>query len=74
LERIGKLANKELPESSLGMYYMALHAERSGKTKKATKLYEEALGLEETPQFSKEFIMAQVEKLKFVAEETDEKE
>lgn len=72
LERIGKLANKQLPESSLGTYYLALHAERIGKTKKATKLYEEALSLEETPKFNKEFIMAQVEKLKFVAEETEE--
>ncbi len=77
LERIGKLANKQLPESSLGTYYLALHAEKIGKTKKATKLYETALTLEETPQFSREFIMAHVEKLKFVAEEseeTDEKE
>jgi hypothetical protein len=74
LERIGKLANKQLPESSLGTYYLALHAEKSGKTKKATKLYEIALTLEETHQFNKEFIMAQVEKLKFAAEETEEKE
>ncbi len=74
LEGIGKLANKQLPESSLGTYYLALHAEKIGKTKKATKLYETALTLEETTQFSKEFIMAHVEKLKFVAEETDEKE
>lgn len=74
LERLGKLANKQLPQSSLGTYYLALHAERMGKTKKAAKLYEEALSLEETPQFNKEFIMAQVEKLKFVSEETEEKE
>ncbi|MCK7589716.1 alpha/beta hydrolase-fold protein [Subsaxibacter sp. CAU 1640] len=73
LEKLGKLANKNMPKSSLGTYYLALHAERIGKTKKATKLYEEALTLEETPKFNKEFIMAQVEKLKFVAEETEEK-
>lgn len=74
LERIGKLANKQLPESSLGTYYLALHAERIGKTKKATKLYEEALTMTETPQFSREFIMEHVEKLKFVAEESEEEE
>lgn len=74
LEKLGKLANKQIPESSLGTYYLALHAEKIGKTKKATKLYESALTLEETPQFNREFIMAHVEKLKFVAEEADEKE
>lgn len=74
LEKLGKLANKNMPKSSLGMYYLALHAEKIGKTKKATKFYEEALALEETPKFNKEFIMSQVEKLKYAAEETDEEE
>lgn len=72
LEQLGKLANKQLPNSSLGTYYLALHAEKIGKTKKAVKLYETALTMEESMQFDKEFIMSQVEKLKFVAEETDE--
>lgn len=74
LEKIGKLASKRLPESSLGTYYLALHAEKVGKTKKATKLYESALTLQETSHFNKEFIMSQLDKLKFAAEETDEKE
>lgn len=74
LERIGKLANKRLPKSSLGNYYLALHSERIGKNKKAVKLYESALTLEETAHFNKDFIMSQVEKLKFVAEENDDKE
>lgn len=74
LERIGKLANKQLPESSLGTYYLALHAEKTGKTKKASKLYETALTLTETPQFNREFILAQVEKLKLATEETEDKE
>ncbi|HLT34101.1 MAG TPA: alpha/beta hydrolase-fold protein, partial [Aquaticitalea sp.] len=72
LEKIGKLANKELPESSLGNYYLALHAERIGKNKKALKYYETALALNETAHINKDFIMTQVEKLKFVAEETTE--
>lgn len=74
LEKIGKLASKKLPESSLGTYYLALHAEKMGKTKKATKLYESALTLQETAHFNKEFIMSQLDKLKFAAEETEEKE
>lgn len=72
LERLGKLANKKLPESSLGNYYLALHAEKIGKNKKAVKFYESALTLNETQHINKDFIMAQVEKLKFVAEETTE--
>ncbi|MEZ4801780.1 MAG: alpha/beta hydrolase-fold protein [Gelidibacter sp.] len=72
LERIGKLANKKLPASSLGNYYLALHAEKLGKTKKAMKYYETALALEETKHINKDFIMAQVEKLKFAAEDTNE--
>lgn len=72
LERIGKLANKKLPASSLGNYYLALHAERIGKTKKAVKYYESALALNETEHFNKDFIMSQVEKLKFAADETSE--
>jgi len=72
LEKLGKLANKKLPSSSLGTYYLALHAEKIGKPKKATKLYESALTMEETPKFNKEFIMAQVEKLKLAAEETED--
>lgn len=74
LEKLGKLANKKLPGSNLGTYYLALHAEKVGKIKKATKLYESALTMEETPQFNKEFIMSQVEKLKFVAEENEEED
>ena len=70
LEKIGKLASKQLPKSSLGTYYLALHAERIGKTKKAMKLYESALTLDSKAPFDKDFILSQVEKLKFAAEET----
>ena len=74
LEKLGKLATRKLPESSLGTYYLALHAEKVGKTKKATKLYESALTMQETPHFDKEFIMSHLDKMKFAAEENDEKE
>ena len=72
LEKIGKLANKTFPKSSLGTYYLGLHAEKIGKTKKAVKYYESAISMEETAHINKEFIMSHVEKLKFVAEETEE--
>ncbi len=74
LEKIGKLANKQLPGSSLGTFYLALHAEKSGKNKKAMKLYESAMDMKETTQINRDFIMSHVEKLKFAAEETVEED
>lgn len=72
LEKLGKLAIKQLPKSSLGTYYLALHAERIGKNKKALKLYESALTFDSKAPFDKDFITSQVEKLKYAAEETTE--
>nr|WP_321245158.1 alpha/beta hydrolase-fold protein [uncultured Psychroserpens sp.] len=69
--RIGKLANKLNPSSSFGTYHMALHAEKLGKTKKALKLYESALTLDDMAHINKEFIMAHVEDLKFVEDDTE---
>lgn len=63
LEKIGKLANKQDPTTSYGTYYMALHAERVGKTKRAKKLYESALDLESTPHINKDLILSKVESL-----------
>lgn len=63
LEKIGKLANKQDPTTSYGTYYMALHAERVGKTKRAKKLYESALDLESTPHINKDLILLKVEGL-----------
>ncbi|WMI69249.1 alpha/beta hydrolase-fold protein [Mangrovimonas sp. YM274] len=72
LEKIGKLANKQDPNSSLGTYYLALYAEKIGKTKKAVKLYESALELNEMAHIDKDFILSKVEDLKFAAEEVEE--
>ena len=69
--KIGKLANKLYPNSSFGTYYMAQYAEKSGKTKKAVKLYESALNLDEMAHINKEFIMSHVEGLKFVEDDTE---
>ena len=70
LEKLGKLVNKYYPESNLGTYYLALYAEKAGKTKKAMKLYEDALVLNESIVINKDFILSKVEDLKMV--ENDE--
>jgi hypothetical protein len=49
---------------------MALHAEKLGKTKKALKLYESALTLDNMAHINREFIMAHLEDLKVVEEDT----
>ena len=72
--KIGKLANKLNPNSSFGTYYMALYAEKLGKTKKAVKLYESALALEDMAHIDREFIMSHVEGLKVVEEDTETEE
>ncbi|TDU43719.1 hypothetical protein BXY82_1136 [Gelidibacter sediminis] len=71
LEKIGKLANKQDPTTSYGTYYMALHAERIGKMKRAKKLYESALNLESTGHINKELILSKVEGLTVVADDTE---
>lgn len=71
LEKIGKLANKQDPTSSYGTYYMALHAERLGKTKKAKKLYESALDLESTAHINKDLILSRVEGLTVAADDNE---
>ncbi|MGS2725516.1 alpha/beta hydrolase-fold protein [Psychroserpens sp. BH13MA-6] len=69
--KIGKLANKLNPNSSFGTYYMALHAEKLGKTKKALKLYESALTLEDMAHIDRDFIMSHLEDLKVVEDDTE---
>ncbi|WP_425076624.1 alpha/beta hydrolase [Psychroserpens sp. S379A] len=74
LKNIGKLANKQDPESSLGTYYLALHAEKSGKNKKATKFYETALTLDETLMIDKEYIKSKLKDLEALAVDDNENE
>ncbi|MCA0131460.1 alpha/beta hydrolase [Winogradskyella alexanderae] len=66
LERIGKLAKKLEPESLLGTYYLAQHAEKIGKTKKAKKLYESALTLNDVSHINREFIFSKIDELTVV--------
>jgi len=74
LQQIGKLASKLDPESSLGTYYLALYAEKIGKTKKAVKLYELALELDMKSFIDREMILSRVESLKYVAEDYQEED
>jgi len=74
LQKIGKLASKLDPESSLGTYYLALYAEKVGKTKKAVKLYELALELDMKSFIDRELILSRMESLKYVAEDYQEED
>lgn len=71
IEKIGRLANKQDPTSSYGTYYMALHAEKTGKTKRAKKLYETALDLESTTYIDRELILTKVEGLTYAVEDSE---
>lgn len=70
LEKIGKLANKLNPESLLGTYYLAQYSEKVGKTKKAKKLYESALTLNDVSHIDRDFIFSKIDELTIV--DTDE--
>mgnify|MGYP003114187641 CR=1 FL=1 len=72
LEKIGKLAKKLNPNSLLGTYYLAQYAEKVGKTKKAKKLYEAALTLEDVSHINRDFIFSKINELTLV--DTDEEE
>ncbi len=71
LEKLGKLVNTKFPKSNLGTYYLALHAEKEGKTKKARKLYESALAYEDGVIIDKDFIMSKVEDLEMTENNND---
>ncbi len=63
LEKLGRLANKQLPKSLLGNYYLAIHAEKIGKPKKAVKFYEEAMVLDDVAFIKKDTIQLSMENL-----------
>ena len=63
LDKLGKLANKLFPETMLGTYYIAHSAEMRGKTKKAKKLYESALILNDATNIDKDYIASKIEEL-----------
>lgn len=74
LDKLGRLANKLFPETLLGTYYIAHSAEKMGKTKKAKKLYESALALNDATNIDKDYIAAKIEELSVVLVDTDDEE
>jgi predicted alpha/beta superfamily hydrolase len=66
LEKIGKLAKKLNPNSLLGTYYLAQYAEKLGKTKRAKKLYEDALTLNDVSYIKRDFIFSKIDELTLV--------
>ena len=72
LYKLGKLANKIHPETLLGTFYLAQSAEQLGKTKKAKKLYEAALVLNDALNIDKEYITAKIEELTIALVDVDD--
>ncbi len=72
LYKLGKLANKLFPESLLGTYYLAHSLEKTGKTKKAKKLYESALALKDATNINKDYIAEKIKELTVVSADIDE--
>ncbi|MDT0557859.1 alpha/beta hydrolase-fold protein [Ichthyenterobacterium sp. W332] len=71
---LGKLAKKQNPESLLGTYYLAQYAEKSGKNKKAKKLYESALTLNDVSHVNREFIFSKIDELTIVDTDDENEE
>jgi len=69
LKEIGELAKTQDPNSVLGTYFIAMSAENLGKKKKAIKLYESALLLNETELIDKEVIRSKLENLTVASRE-----
>ena len=74
LQKIGKLANKLKPNSLLGTYYLAQYSEKIGKTKKAKKLYESALALEDVKHIDRDFIFSKIDELTVVDTDNEEED
>ncbi|MUU78518.1 alpha/beta hydrolase [Winogradskyella endarachnes] len=74
LFKLGLLANKLHPETLLGTFYLAQSAEKLGKTKKAKKLYEEALTLNDVSHVDRDFIFSKIDELNLSLVDTDDEE
>ena len=72
LNKLGKLANKLFPESLLGTYYIAHSLEKTGKTKKAKKVYESALALKDATNINKDYIAEKIKELTVVSADINE--
>lgn len=64
LEKLGELAKKNYPGSTLGTYYVARSYEASGDPKKAMKAYQSAYGQEEIGFMTVDFMLEKAELIK----------
>ncbi|MEH6405972.1 MAG: alpha/beta hydrolase-fold protein [Leeuwenhoekiella sp.] len=64
LEKLGKLAKKEYPETLMGNYYQARSMEIDGEPKKAMRAYQNSLMLKEVGNITKDKMMARAEQIK----------
>lgn len=64
LERLGELARKQYPRSTLGTYYLARAYEAGGQPKKAMKTYQSAYGQEEVAFITIDFMLQKAELIK----------
>ncbi|NRD19062.1 esterase [Winogradskyella eckloniae] len=74
LFKLGILANKLHPETLLGTFYLAQSAEKLGKTKKAKKLYEDALTLNDVSHINRDFIFSKIDELALTLVDVDEED
>ena len=63
-EDLGKLAQKEHPESMIGSYFLARYNEELGKSKRALKEYQEAFSLNEASYLTKDMMIEKINSLK----------
>ncbi|WP_461532596.1 alpha/beta hydrolase [Sinomicrobium sp.] len=63
LQELGKLAQKEFPDTMLGYFIEAEHAEKNGDIKKAIRTYKKAFGMKEIDFIHKDLIMRRIEEL-----------
>lgn len=64
LEKLGKLARDEYPETMLGNYYLARAYEEDGNPKKAMKTYQNAFTLQEVAFLTKDLMLQKAESIK----------
>ena len=63
-EDLGKIAQKEYPETLLGNYYLARFLEETGEPKKAMKTYKGAYGLEEIAGITIDLMLEKASEIK----------
>ena len=63
-EKLAQIANKNYPKTMLGEYYMAKYYEGNGDLKKATKSYQNAFGMEEIGDLTKDMMLDKADGLR----------